>query len=188
MNCNQSRNAIALKAGCDLDPVAQRELKQHLHECPHCRQHHREMLSSMKALQFAESQTDMIESESLWPEVSLRIRARRPGARPQRFNGWIPAAGVLAACLLIAVVSNQNPSVSPLNDETAYNTAPVNMIPVLHSTVPVSPSALWNPEAPPKSRGGNGAIWSPQRLGERPADENRQPEDPENPSSEVHFR
>ncbi|MDA0834949.1 MAG: zf-HC2 domain-containing protein [Planctomycetota bacterium] len=124
MNCKLAEQNLALWVGGDLDEASIRDLEEHLALCSHCRAAGRRLKSAQRVLVKAShvettrsvksrstenstttngGQTQLLRSldESIWPNVSRGLRALEARKRKQRFNGWIPAAAVIAACLAI---------------------------------------------------------------------------------------
>lgn len=105
MNCKSARSAIALWVGNDLDEHAERELRQHVEQCPQCRGFRHELEHSLQLLQESDSSAENVShsqnlQDSIWPMLDVRIAARQSTAT-NRFNGWLPALAVSAACLMI---------------------------------------------------------------------------------------
>jgi hypothetical protein len=111
MNCKTARHNIALHAGNDLNALSVRELKQHLHRCPECKQHWKEMVQSLKVLHAPSSQAAPIQ-DSVWPRISSKLH--RAARRSDRFNGWAPALAVAASCMLMLFVTQRGGN--PVNE------------------------------------------------------------------------
>lgn len=127
MNCRQAKTEMALWVGDDLDEASARQVERHVAVCPECRDALVALRQSQSVLQAlagskhagdvdaallkpASSNLVRLASdgfESLWPAVSRRLPGQS-GARMRRFNGWLPAAAVMAACVAILVVTGQN--------------------------------------------------------------------------------
>lgn len=126
MNCRQAKSELALWVGGDLTESSALELERHVAVCPSCRTLREGLSASHTALQAAaaapvlrpaheESTTARREANrprpasdsSIWPAVSARI-TRSEQSRSQRFNGWVPAMAVSAACVAILFVAAQN--------------------------------------------------------------------------------
>lgn len=105
MNCKRAKLSIALAVGNDLDDAADGELQQHLAGCTSCRMHQRELENSLGALQTGPEEDVFAAQDSVWPAVLGRL----PSTREQRFNGWIPAAALAAACLMMISIINEPP-------------------------------------------------------------------------------
>ncbi len=139
MNCKQAYDDIALYVGNDLSDEAIPKLERHLGNCPNCKKHYQSMKNSWSLLHESGDQF-LVESlhDSVWPDVSVKL-AKRQEERHQ-FNGWIPAAAILAASFVVFLVSdvsvhqagNSVPSVpasfstNPLSLPGASNLLPAN--------------------------------------------------------------
>ncbi|MEX0702681.1 MAG: hypothetical protein WD069_11345 [Planctomycetales bacterium] len=111
MHCKRARVEIALWAGNDLDAVSIGRLQRHLATCPCCRDHWRDMKSSLRALH--ESSDTLVETagegarpESVWPAVAVRLAAPDFRGPAGRFNGWVPAIAVAAIFLAMVTLAN----------------------------------------------------------------------------------
>ncbi len=135
LSCREARAWVALAAGHDLpDADEQQRLAMHLRECAACRRFQLEMAESQRVLATVAAAGVGLDSSSttkttrkstspVWDRVGPRLARlpRRNGGlfgyasssvadRP-RFNGWLPASVVAAACLMI-VVAAANPYLS----------------------------------------------------------------------------
>ena len=108
MNCKRARSEIALWVGNDLDEVAEAKLEQHLAECHHCRKNWREMQASLSTLREPNYDSYRSQYDSVWPRLSAQLPSREEIRRAERFNGWLPAVTVVAACLMMATFSMMN--------------------------------------------------------------------------------
>jgi len=134
MNCKRAKTEIALWVGQDLDEHSQFALERHLAECPDCRSHRKRMQRAMNALQGEESVPagENPSSENtlsrLWPEVAVRSASfeddRRAGRG--RFNGWVPATAVMAACILLTLYVIRPPAGQSDFDPNAVAGLPVS--------------------------------------------------------------
>ncbi len=139
MNCKRANAEIALWVGNDLDESAERSLRRHLAKCPGCRKHWRKMKASLRMLQ--ENDEDLSETRdiSLWPRLSVALAtAEEQNAHGSRFNGWVPALAVAAACLAMISLSNNTPPVERSNEAR-----PIPVQPIYHDMLPF-PDALWD--------------------------------------------
>lgn len=123
MNCRQAKSELALWVGGDLTESSALELERHVAVCPSCRTVREGLSASHTALQTVAARTAGPAQEectrreanrprptsdsSIWPAVSARI-SRSEQSRSQRFNGWVPAMAVSAACVAILFVAVQN--------------------------------------------------------------------------------
>ena len=141
MNCKLVRSEIALYAGNDLDESVGFELERHLAKCPACRQHCQNMKGSLAVLHRFNDNPDEVTSPSLWPRVATRIARQAVPASLDRFNGWIPAMAIVAACLMIAVFA-QNPAPQPSLD-TQWINQEFRQANLSENWVPYYPDASW---------------------------------------------
>ncbi|MEX1231301.1 MAG: zf-HC2 domain-containing protein [Planctomycetaceae bacterium] len=148
MNCKLAEQNLALWVGGDLDETSVRELEEHLALCSECRAAGRRLKSAQRVLvkashvetvrsvksapaaksksagkiqiQSLRAQSKEGQDVSIWPNVARSLRALEARKRKQRFNGWIPAAAVIVACLAIILsprtaVYNPSRGVPPLD-------------------------------------------------------------------------
>jgi len=106
MNCRRARPNIALSIGNDLDEQSERNVRRHLAVCPQCREYARSLRDSLKVLERSEKTPAERMHDSVWPDLSNRLRPADSGRRPERFNGWMPALAVVAACVTLVLISN----------------------------------------------------------------------------------
>ncbi|MFN0195783.1 MAG: anti-sigma factor family protein [Planctomycetaceae bacterium] len=134
MNCKQAEQLLALWVGGDLDEASGRELEEHLALCSTCRATGRRLKASQQVLvhaghaeplRLAKSETvpASASADSVWPNVARGLRALEARKRKQRFNGWIPAAAVLAAALAILISPYTNTSNTPSSPTIAPSPA-----------------------------------------------------------------
>ena len=106
MNCKQAKSEIALWAGNDLDDSALQGLQDHLDECPCCSSHWARMKQTVDLLhRGTEEELPREYVGSVWPEVAAQIAVRRESLLMTRFNGWLPAVAVSAACAALLMVA-----------------------------------------------------------------------------------
>lgn len=105
MNCREAQIDIALLVGNDLEDADAREhLRQHMTSCPDCRQHYRNLKSTLPVLGQSEREPTYEVRESLWPAVSQRLQRRQQDAgqlNPRKW--WLPGI-FLAACVMLVVM------------------------------------------------------------------------------------
>ncbi|MCA9117719.1 MAG: hypothetical protein KDA79_21760, partial [Planctomycetaceae bacterium] len=110
MNCKQAKHSVALRAGEEMQDDG--PLREHLTVCTSCSDYRHRLHRSLHALRSCSSIPAAEEQHptSLWPELSARLRRARLQTLPAaRFNGWLPAAATVAACLLIGLYLVQQP-------------------------------------------------------------------------------
>ena len=107
MNCEQARRLLLLWVGRDLSDAGDAEsLRVHVTGCPKCRTQQRRLQRSLDALQSISTTATEVESHprpSLWPRVAAALPEW--SRRRDRFNGWIPAAAMALAAMLMVAVS-----------------------------------------------------------------------------------
>ncbi|WP_145365015.1 hypothetical protein [Stratiformator vulcanicus] len=116
---DMDRRDIALLAGDDLEDTQVEPVRSKVDSCPHCKNHWNEVTRSLEVLEStAEDVTPSIE-DSVWPEVSNRIRRTR-NIRPSQSEAarWVPAMSFAAACIALFAVTSmpgqESSSGSPL--------------------------------------------------------------------------
>lgn len=150
-NCKRARVQIALQVGQDLDELEERQLRRHVAVCPDCREHQQRLKVDYAVLQECGGDGDCGPPRSVWPAVSERIvMLQRESALQYRFNGWVPAAVVTAASLLMFVFTG-SPSTRQW-DEGEDNVAVQSLIPI--PAQPVAEPGPWraSPYAAPRGR------------------------------------
>ena len=109
MNCEHARRLLPLWVGCDLSDAGDAELlRVHVAACPKCHAQRRRLQESLDILQSISTAATEVEPRSdsrpgLWPRVAAAL-PEWPRGR-DRFNGWIPAAAMALAALLMMAVS-----------------------------------------------------------------------------------
>lgn len=111
-NCKRARLAIALSVGSDLEEAAEGDVRQHLAGCPACRMHRQELEETLGVLQARPEPEETAACASVWPSLASRLSP----VREQRFNGWIPAAALAAACLMMVAIVRE-----PQPDQPVFN-------------------------------------------------------------------
>lgn len=111
MNCRQAKREIALCVGEDLTDADRRaELRGHLTGCPDCREHLKRLKGMFQVFERAEGQQTYDCADSIWPGLSGRLGQPRPRLPGPRFNGWVPFSVMAAACVLLMIVMEMQPS------------------------------------------------------------------------------
>jgi hypothetical protein len=106
------RSQIALLAGDDLEDDEQiREVRSSIESCPHCRQHWVRLRGCIDVLDRAGRSADGAAVPSLWPAIGSRLQ-KTSCVRRDRFNGWVPALSMAAACIAL-LIAGQMDTVSP---------------------------------------------------------------------------
>ncbi|WP_339729591.1 hypothetical protein [uncultured Gimesia sp.] len=117
--CNGLKSRVALAVGNDLSDAELRLLEKQLQNCEQCRSQYDELQKSYEALQkqFDSAPLPSLQ-DSVWPQVSAKIAARRRRNRPTQFNFLLPTLTTVACCLALLLVTN-----SPQIEQPAF--APV---------------------------------------------------------------
>ncbi len=122
MNCGEAQLELALWVGQDLTDATRIEaLRRHVAICPSCGQRAKSLQASLVALGSLEVQRTYDTSDSLWPELDARIRAKE-AAPPARPSIAIWAVGLATATALCGAVWAFLPRSSP------EPVAPVNRV------------------------------------------------------------
>ncbi|QDV49066.1 anti-sigma factor family protein [Gimesia fumaroli] len=116
--CNGLKSRVALAVGNDLSEAELRLLEKQLKNCEQCRSQYEELQQSYEALQkqFDNAPVPSLQ-DSVWPQVSAKIVARRRRNRPTQFNFLLPTLTTVACCLALLLVTN-----SPQTDPPAFTT------------------------------------------------------------------
>jgi len=123
MNCRRARPNIALWIGNDLDEQSEQDVRRHLAVCPQCREYAHALRTSLRVLEQSERMPGTQMHDSVWPDLSKRLRPAETRRRSERFNGWMPALAVVAACLTLVLISNNTTPQGagrPAGDELTY--------------------------------------------------------------------
>lgn len=112
MNCRQARIDLALCVGEDLPEAARREsLRQHVAQCPGCQAHYKRLRGALRVLESSDCDRTYDVNDSMWPQLAVRIRRLEETPVPaSRFNGWLPFVAVTAACAMLVVVMDRQPT------------------------------------------------------------------------------
>lgn len=152
----RTKRQIALLAGGDLEVEELDEALHLIKTCSHCQEHWRHVRGSLDLLDRFGT-PELGQSEELWPAVETRLRASRAASNPRKFNGWVPALSMAAACILILAAGqmdvtwqqegswpshsesfsriHQNHNFYLPNGNQARTTTPVSLFPIDHSQV-----------------------------------------------------
>lgn len=110
--CRRIRSLLALWVGNDLDEQQQFIARRHLVECPPCHDYWHELRATQKVLE--SSRPPATEHQPLWPEIRAQLAVPMPAsATTGRFQGWIPAAALAAACVAVWLGAAGSPAFAP---------------------------------------------------------------------------
>lgn len=130
--CNGLKSRVALAVGNDLSGEELELLEKQLKNCDQCRAQYEQLQKSYSALQ---QQLDSAPvpslQDSVWPQVSAKIAARRRGNRPTRFNFLLPTLTTVACCLALLLVTDRpryDQSQYPPAAESIHPGAPVGLL------------------------------------------------------------
>jgi hypothetical protein len=100
----RAKRQIALLAGEDLEDGQVEEARRSIELCPECRGHWVRVRGCIDVLDRVGKSAEPVPGSSLWPAIESRLRPTVVVRRPERFNGWVPALSMAAACaaLLLA--------------------------------------------------------------------------------------
>ncbi|MCA9004393.1 MAG: hypothetical protein KDA70_03895 [Planctomycetaceae bacterium] len=106
--CNGLKSRVALAVGNDLSDDELKLLEKQLKNCEQCRSQYDQLQKSYEALQnqFDSAPVPSLQ-DSVWPQVSAKIAARRRKNRPTRFNVLLPTLTTIACCLALMLVTNK---------------------------------------------------------------------------------
>lgn len=121
----RSKRQIALLASDDLDELQVEEARRSIDSCPHCRTHWTRVRGCLDVLERAGKECPLVPGFSLWPMVESRL-TRSTALRPERFNGWVPALSMAAACIALLIAGQLETSPQEFGD--SESTPPVRRI------------------------------------------------------------
>jgi Zn-finger nucleic acid-binding protein len=98
----RSKRQIALLASDDLDAIQAEEARRSIDSCPHCRGHWTRVRGCLDLLERAGKESASVPDFSVWPAVESRL-APSSVRKPERFNGWVPALSMAAACIALLI-------------------------------------------------------------------------------------
>lgn len=118
----RSRRQIALLAGEDLEGVPAEEARRSVESCPNCRGHWARVRGCLDLMErVAKEGAEAGDGASVWP--ALEARLSRPVVRgSDRFNGWVPALSMAAACIALMIAGQME---APLSEDPADIAFPV---------------------------------------------------------------
>ena len=108
----RTKRQIALLVGDDLEVTEQAEARQSVESCPMCREHWVRLRDCMDAIEYAGKSVDVRPGASLWPRIESQLRSSVVVRRSERFNGWVPALSMAAACIAL-LVAGQHDGIAP---------------------------------------------------------------------------
>ncbi|WP_298860958.1 hypothetical protein [uncultured Gimesia sp.] len=127
--CNGLKSRVALAVGNDLSDAELVLLEKQLKSCNLCRSEYEELQKSYDALQ---NQFDNVPvpslQDSVWPQVSAKIAARRRKNRPTQFNFLLPTLTTVACCLALMLVTNSPQTEQPVFPPSSGSYGPVRPI------------------------------------------------------------
>lgn len=107
--CQRVEQALALQPEQPVAPAQLAKIERHIHVCPQCRGFRDRLKTCQRVLEQVRSQAPAEPGLSLWPALKSRIESARTEAERSTSWGWIPAAGLSAACLLVLAVGFNSP-------------------------------------------------------------------------------
>lgn len=135
IDCRRAKEMLPLWVGQDLpDAVSNADVARHLEHCPDCERQLRSLQASLDILQSCSSESCLVERRrpSLWPELVGKISGWENAHRRDRFNGWVPAAVMSLAVMMMVAVSIPSfhqvffgDDVAELNTTNRFDTDPV---------------------------------------------------------------
>lgn len=127
--CNGLKSRVALAVGNDLSGTELELLEKQIKNCEQCRSQYEELQRSYDALQnqFDSAPVPSLQ-DSVWPQVSAKIAARRKRNRPTRFNFLLPTLTTVACCLALLLVTNSPQSEQPAFAPAVGSPHPVGLL------------------------------------------------------------
>lgn len=102
------KSQIALLAGDDLEHEEEaQEVRRSIEACPQCRQHWVRLRGCVDVLDRVSRSNPAGPSASLWPEIESRLQ-RTVSVRQGKFNGWVPALSMAAACIALLLAGQMD--------------------------------------------------------------------------------
>lgn len=101
------RRRIALLAGDDLEGVDAEEARRSVGSCPNCRGHWTRVRGCLDVLERVGKQAEPAPMASLWPAIEAQLN-RPVVLAPERFNGWVPALSMAAACIALLIAGRND--------------------------------------------------------------------------------
>jgi len=98
----RSKRQIALLAGDDLEGLTADEARRSVESCPKCRGHWTRVRGCLDLMERAGKESEPVDGGSLWPALEARL-TRPVVLRAERFNGWVPALSMAAACVALLI-------------------------------------------------------------------------------------
>jgi hypothetical protein len=123
---------IALLAGDDLEDEQTAEVRRSIESCPHCRQHWVRLRGCVDVLERVGRSGEAVSGPSLWPAIESRLQ-RTVSVRPGKFNGWVPALSMAAACVALLVAGQMDGLAPPelATDQAVLFSGDVSTMPPL---------------------------------------------------------
>lgn len=108
----RAKKQIALLAGGDLDGEEALEVRRGIESNLEHRQQWIRCCGCLDVLEKSGSLIAAPEGPSLWPAIEARLRPAEI-RRPEKFNGWVPALSVAAACIAVLVAGQMEGTTAP---------------------------------------------------------------------------
>lgn len=140
MKCKRAKSEIALWVGNDLDENDEQQVARHVARCPQCRDHATELKASLQFLQRPSDDQAIAPQGSIWPAMTAKLAAVDASRHMDRFNGWVPALTVAAACLAIVLLLDRS---GPRDEQQPRPVLPTVRYPV--NAAPRVEQVKWNP-------------------------------------------
>ena len=104
----RTKSRIALLASDDLDEEEVGEVRQLIASCPQCRRHWVRVRGCLDILGRSGDADEVMEEADLWPEIGSQVRLMHQRVDRDKFNGWVPALSMAAACIAILVAGQMD--------------------------------------------------------------------------------
>jgi hypothetical protein len=122
----RSKRQIALLAGDDLEGESHAEARRSVESCPDCRRHWVRVRGCLDVLERVGKSTAAAPETSLWPAVERRLPPLSAPRRLEKFNGWLPALSMAAACIAL-LVAGQMEGTPPQDTAVFVDPSPVRI-------------------------------------------------------------
>ena len=104
----RTKSRIALLASDDLEEEEVGEVRQLIATCPQCRRHWVRVRGCLDILGRSGDADQVMDEPDLWPEIGSQVRSMHQRVDRDKFNGWVPALSMAAACIAMLVAGQMD--------------------------------------------------------------------------------